>query len=241
VNCDDLPDEIVQPLVQLARTLVNSARAHRDHSLAEHEEDVLSAWRAVAPVVLKAVLQLATTGLEDNARPLAARCPGCDQRQGVQSQRKRQVQTRLGPIDLQRWWHHCWKCGHGWSPPDQALGLAAYQQTSSGLARWEAALGAVTTFREAAGLLADLAGVHVGSETLRTQAERIGTELESQERAAMASVEQTHEPPVGEHDPATGMLVIETDGVMVRYRDRHLDGAPVEGDWHEVKVGLAGG
>jgi hypothetical protein len=36
------------------------------------------------------------------------------------------------------------------------------------------------------------------------------------------------------------MLVIETDGVMVRYRDRHLDGAPVEGDWHEVKVGLAG-
>jgi hypothetical protein len=37
------------------------------------------------------------------------------------------------------------------------------------------------------------------------------------------------------------MLVIETDGVMVRYRDRHLNGAPVEGDWHEVKVGLAGG
>ena len=35
--------------------------------------------------------------------------------------------------------------------------------------------------------------------------------------------------------------MIETDGVMVRYRDRHLDGAPVEGDWHEVKVGLAGG
>ena len=38
-----------------------------------------------------------------------------------------------------------------------------------------------------------------------------------------------------------GVLVVETDGVMVRYRDRHLDGALVEGDWHEVKLGLAGG
>jgi hypothetical protein len=41
--------------------------------------------------------------------------------------------------------------------------------------------------------------------------------------------------------PAAGVLVVETDRVMVRYRDRHLDGAVVEGDWHEVKLGLAGG
>jgi hypothetical protein len=119
--------------------------------------------------------------------------------------------------------------------------LAPYQQTSDGLARWEAALGAITTFREAAKLLADLAGVQVGSETLRTQAERVGTELEGQQRRTMAYVDQMHEPRTDEHDPAPGMLVVETDGVMVRYRDRHLDGALVEGDWHEVKLGLVGG
>jgi hypothetical protein len=241
VNTDDLPEEIVQPLVQLGRALLSHARAHRDTSLAEHEDGVLAAWRVVAPLLLEGVLQLATTGLEKTARPLASRCPGCEQRRGVQSQRKRQVQTRLGPIRLKRWWHHCWKCGHGWSPPDQALGLAAYQQTSTGLVRWQAALGAVTTFREAARLLGDLAGVEVGSETLRTHAERIGTELEGRQRAAMADVEQTHEPPAGEHDPAPGVLVIETDGVMVRYRDRQLDGGLVDSDWHEVKVGVAGG
>jgi len=241
VNPDDLPDEIVQPLLQLGRALMTHTRAHRDTKLAEHEDGVLAAWRLVAPVLLEGVLQLATSGLEQTARPLASRCPHCDKRQGVQSQRKRQLQTRLGPIRLKRWWHHCWTCGHGWSPPDQALGLAPYQQTSTGLARWQAALGAVTTFREAARLLGDLAGVEVGSETLRTQAERIGTELEGQERAAMAEVEQTHEPSVEEHDPAPGLLVIETDGVMVRYRDRHLDGTLIDGDWHEVKVGLAGG
>jgi hypothetical protein len=131
----------------------------------------------------------------------------------VQSRRTRQVQTRLGPIRVHRWWHQCWPCARGWSPPHQALDLAPYQQTSPGLARWEAALGAVTTFREAARLLADLAGVQVGSETLRTQAERVGTELEGQQRASMACVEQTHEPPAAEYDLAPGTLVVETDGV----------------------------
>ena len=241
MNPSDLPDEIVQPLAELGCALLQHARAHRDRSLGEHEDGVLGALRTAAPGLLEAVLQLATTGLEANARPLAARCPGCQRRRGVQSRRRRQVQTRLGPIRFERWWHQCWACARGWSPSDQALEVAPYQQTSAGLARWEAALGAITTFREAARLLADLAGVQVGSETLRTQAERIGTELEGQHRAAMAYVEHAHEAPAAEHAPAPGTLVVETDGVMVRYRDRHLDGALVEGDWHEVRLGVVGG
>src|SRR5258708_4767904 len=240
-DADDLPGGSVQPLGRRGRGPMTHARANRGGRLGEHEEGVLAAWRAAAPAVLEAVLQVATSGLEHNARPSAARCPGCQHRRGVQSQRTRQVQTRLGPIRLRRWWHHCWVCSRGWSPPDQALGLAPYQQTSTGLAHWHAALGAVTTFREAARLLSELAGVHVGSETLRTQAERIGTELEGQQRAVMAQVAEAHEVPEAERDPACGVLVVETDGVMVRYRDRHLDGALVEGDWHEVKLGLVGG
>jgi hypothetical protein len=188
----DLPAEIVQPLMQLGRVLVTHARAHRDSGLDQHEQGMLAAWRGAAPALLEAVLQMATSGLQDNARPIAARCPGCQQRRSVQSPRGRQVQTRLGPIRLRRWWHHCWACARGWSPPDQAL---PYQHTSTGLARWRAALGAVTTFREAAKLLAELAGVQVGSETLRTQAERIGTEFEGQQRTARTSKKRTNRQP----------------------------------------------
>jgi hypothetical protein len=188
------------------------------------------------------MLTSATGGLNATARAVQARCPGCQQRRPVQSRRTRQLQTRLGAIRIERPWHHCRGCGHGWSPSDQALGLAAYQQTSSGLARWEAQLGAITTFSEAAMLLAELAGVQVGTETLRVQAERVGTELEGQQRAAMAYVEAHHEPIPSEADPAPGRLVVETDGVMVRYRDRHLDGTRIEDDdWHEVKLGVVGG
>jgi hypothetical protein len=89
--------------------------------------------------------------------------------------------------------------------------------------------------------LSELAGVQVGTETLRTHAERIGTELEGQQRAAMTHVATEHEPRAAEHDPAPGLLVVETDGVMVRYRDRHLDGAVQDGDWHEVRLGLVAG
>jgi hypothetical protein len=142
---------------------------------------------------------------------------------------------------MERPWHHCEACGHGWSPSDQALGLAAHQQTSAGLAQWQARLAAITTCSEAARLLAELTGVQVGTETLRTQAERVGTALERQQRQAMAHVEAEHEPPATESDPASGTLVVETDGVWVRYRDRHLDGEPIEGDWHEVKLGVVGG
>jgi hypothetical protein len=237
----DLPVEMIPVLLALGRALNAHARAHRDARLEVHEQGVLDAWRAVAPQLLAAVVQHATTGLESRARAVRAACPWCQQRQPVHSRRRRQVQTRLGPIGFERPWHQCPSCRRGWSPSDTALGVDAAQQTSVGLARWEARLGAVTTFREAQALLADLAGVEVGVETLRTQTERLGTALEGQQRAAMAQVEATHEPPAEQHDSAEGVLVIETDGVMVRYRDRHLDGQPIDGDWHEVKLGLAGG
>src|SRR5579884_169685 len=197
VGTDDLPAEIVQPLVEFGRALLQHARGHRDGSLAEHEAGVPVVWRTAAPALLEAVLRLATTGLESSARPLAARCPGCQQRRGVHSRRVRQVQTRLGAIRRERWWHQCWACAHRWSVADQALGLAPDQQTSPGLARWLATLGAVTTFREAARLLAELAGVQVGHETLRQHAEWLGTDLEGQQRAAMEHVEATQEPPDG--------------------------------------------
>ena len=43
INTDDLTPEIVQPLVELNIALVTHARAHRDRSLAEHEDSLLAA------------------------------------------------------------------------------------------------------------------------------------------------------------------------------------------------------
>jgi len=58
----------------------------------------------------------------------------------------------------------------------------------------------------------------------------------------MAHVAATQEPPL--HYAPVGddhVLLVEADGVMARYRSRHLDGTLIEGEWHEIKLGLAGG
>jgi hypothetical protein len=117
--------------------------------------------------------------------------------------------------------------------PDASSGRVSADEY--GLAQWEAVLGAVTTFREAARLWPSWP---VCTWAARRCARKLnaGTELEGQQRRTMTYVDQAHESPA-----APGMRMVETDGVMVRYRDRHLDGALVEGDWHEVKLGLVGG
>src|SRR6266542_235664 len=161
----------------------------------------------------------------------------------VRRRRKpRTMNSRCGTVHIPRVRLTCRGCGHGWLPLQSALALGAKQRTSGGLQRWEALLGGLTIFAEAAQLLETLAGVQVGTETLRTHAEAAGTELEGEQRAAMARVQATHEPPTGYAPVAeTQTLVVETDGVMARYRDRHLDGTLIEGEWHEIKLGLVGG
>src|SRR5712692_9220479 len=96
---DDLPDEIVQPLLQLGRALIRHARTHRDTSLAEHEDGVLAAWRRVSPVLLEAVLQVATTGLENNARPIKARCRAISSAEGCSRNASVRCRCDWGPFD----------------------------------------------------------------------------------------------------------------------------------------------
>jgi len=98
------------------------------------------------------------------------------------------------------------------------------------LRTWLVELGAKTSFADAAGLLERLTGLSVAPETVRLHTEGTGIELEEAHQAATAEVQRTGESAEAV-DPAPGMLVVETDGVMVRY----LNG------WHEVKLGLVGG
>lgn len=75
-----------------------------------------------------------------------------------------------------------------------------------------------------------LTGQSVAAETIRQQTEQVGTTLEVQQQADIAQVQQTGEAAVPV-DPAPGTLLVEADGVMVRYRD----------GWHEAKVGVIAG
>src|SRR5262249_48894418 len=128
--------------------------------------------------------------------------------------------------------YRCGPCHQTWSAADRTLGLAARQRTSAGLAAWEADVAGRTTFREAAGLAGTPGGRAGGGGTAPAPAGEPGTRMGGQERPA-----REEPPPNAPHDPAPGVLVVEADGVLVRYRDVGRDGSP----WHEVKLGIVGG
>jgi hypothetical protein len=238
LELNDLPPQIVPAVEAFASRLSMHVRRSRDASLEVHEQGVLDAWRAASGAILGGVVSAATTGADPQARPPRSACPRCGRGCPALRWRPRSVDTRLGGLVFSRTRYRCRPCCQTWSAADRTLGLAPRQRTSAGLAAWEADVAGRTTFREAAELLAKLAGVRVGSETLRGHAERVGTELEGQQQRAVAHVQATQEPlPESPREPAPGVLVVEADGVLVRYRDLGRDGSP----WHEVKLGIVGG
>lgn len=225
-----IPARIVAITEELASSLGAWCGEGRGRDLATHEAAVLERVRGVLGRLLGAVLVEATPGLDREQRWGKTACPGCARATGPGGWRERTLATRCGSVTVPTLRYRCADCGRGWSGLETTLGVPARARMSAGLEAWAARLGGVTDFREAAELLAEYTGVALGAETVRRQTERVGAALADAEDAVLATVEQTREP-VGHIDPAPGDLVVELDGVMVRYQD----------GWHEVKVGVVGG
>ena len=225
-----IPASIVAITEELASSLATWCGEGRGQPLGAHEAAVLERVRGVLGRLLGAVLAETTAGLDRGQRWGKTACPGCGGTTAPGRWRERTLATRCGTVVLATLRYHCEPCGHGWSGLETVLEVSPRARMSPGLQEWVAHLGGVTDFREASGLLAEYTGVELGTETVRRHSRRVGTALADAEDAALTAVEQTREP-VGQIDPAPGELVVELDGVMVRYQD----------GWHEVKVGAVGG
>ncbi len=237
---DDLPPGIVAGLHALGQRLHEHLLQHRDQRLEVHEQGALDAWYAERGGLLAALLSAATTGADaGSGRPPRSRCPHCERSCAAERWRERTVLTRLGPVQFRRTLYHCAPCAQRWSQADRTLGLAAGQRTSAGLSAWAARQAARTSFAEAAAALEELTGIGLGTETVRTHAEQAGTALDATQQDLQGQIELTQAVPEPLQDPAPGLLVVETDGVMVRYLCPPSCGC-TEG-WHEVKLGVVGG
>jgi hypothetical protein len=232
---DTLREQMLASATDAVNALCTFAQDQPMADFDAREERVLEVGRRLQATWLG---QLASA-----AGPRSPACPKCGVHSlnAIRRRRKpRTMNSRCGTVHIPRVRLTCRACGHSWLPLQAALGVGAQQRTSGGLQHWEALVGGLTIFAEAAQLLEILAGVQVGTETVRTHAEAAGTELEGEQRAAIAQVQATQEPPKG-YAPVAETLVVEADGVMARYRDHHLDGTLIEGEWHEIKLGLVGG
>lgn len=224
------PSRIVAVLVEAAQDLERWARRHRRATLAEHEQGVLRIFRGLMGEALGAVLSRALELDQPVARRVRAACTGCGRKRKPHSWRRRQLLSVCGAVGIERPYYYCGACRRGRSPADETLGLGAYQALSAGCGQWLALVGGLEPFRPAAALLEELTGLGVGSETVRTHAEAAGGLLDLCRQQAAAQVLAEREP-AGPVDPAAGVLVVQADGLHLRYLD----------DWHEVKVGLVSG
>ena len=226
-----IPERIVAALEALGEALAAWCAEGRDRDLEAHERAVLERVRAALPRLLRAVIEDATSGLHPRLAGARQACPDCGAKVAPHgAPRPRQVLTRCGTLDLARPYYHCGRCRRGWSVVETTLGLDERARISVGLRAWAARLGAATDFREAAELLAELAGLELGAETVRRHTEALGAAVRVAEDAAVARVERTREPAEAV-EASPGALLVEADGTMIRY----LDG------WHEVKAGLVAG
>jgi hypothetical protein len=225
-----LPEQIVAVVTRLAEDLAGWCVQGRDRPLAEHEEAVLARVRAALPLLLQAVVAVATSQLDPRLARARAACPRCGRKATPHQVRTRQLVTTCGTVTLERPWHRCGGCGHGWSVAETVLGVSPHARVSAGLEPWLVRLGATTDFREAAAVLAELTGLALSGETIRRHTVAAGQALAAEQSAAIAQVERTREAAEAV-DPAPGLLLVETDGALLRY----LDG------WHEVKLGLVAG
>src|SRR5215210_1720592 len=144
-----LPPAMVAGLEALGTELVSWAETHRDSTLADQEQAVLTQVRAALPHLLAAVLTRSTRQLGPGLRRTPEPCPACGQRCRVQSWRRRQMTTICGRVAWERPWYVCRPCGRGWSPVDSTLAVAPRARLSAGLQEWLARLGAELDFAEA--------------------------------------------------------------------------------------------
>src|SRR6202023_211725 len=142
---------------------------------------------ALELAVRQQALQLAGAAVEqrlnaDTSDERGSRTPcDCGQEARLVGRRSKQVQSVLGPLQLERAYYHCSFCGHGFCPRDQHLGIEN-TSLSPALTRMVGTVGAMVSFQEGSELLTELAGVAVDAKQVERTAEALGKQIAEDER-----------------------------------------------------------
>jgi hypothetical protein len=189
--------------------------------LATAEGVVRDGVLALGGRLLAAGLACRGTGKAGPRRP----CP-CGGQATCEGYRPKTVQTLVGWIELRRAYYACPACGQGQAPLDATLGVAR-DSHSPGVRRLACRFGALLPFAQAATTLAEAAGIHLGTSTVRTVTEAVGAQQERTIAAAVTAAWATGLPPAA--GPPPDRVYVAMDGVRILGTD---------GAGREVKVGV---
>lgn len=154
----------------------------------------------------------------------------CGERGRYKGEQERQQETLVGPFRYRRGYWYCHRCGRGWYPMDEALGVSG-GQFSSKLELAMSLLGVGFAYRSAAQALDTLVGVQVSANSVERVVKRRGSTLDAHYRAVEARLLRGEEGALSGAPAERGekrAWVVELDAADALFRD----------GWHEVKVGV---
>jgi hypothetical protein len=223
-----LSDEIIEDLGRgFVSVLKRNAAELVEGDLDSIERVVQAMGRNIlGPVVQQVVRSIAAAGPDE--RPV---CAGCKKpMRPVDYQRPRELVGLVGDFGLTRAYYYCDACDEGFAPLDELLGIGP-GCLSPRLQRVACFFGIDDSFQDAATALGETMQIELHREVPRRVTEGVGEVAEAEEQAAMALAQAGKEPLAKEMVSATSStLLVEVDGAMVH---------EVDGQWHEVKSGLA--
>lgn len=145
------------------------------------------------------------------------------------SYRAKTIDTVPGPVRVDRAWYHCHQCRHGLAPRDAELGTARASM-SPGLAKMTAQAATAVPFAQAAGLLAELAGIGLTTKRVERSAEATGTAAAKAARTQADAIRSRQVVPLPPPAPPPDMLYIAVDGTGVPMTAAETQGRPGKGE-----------
>jgi hypothetical protein len=179
---------------------------------------------AVGHEVFVRLLQGYGTGKQGTA--VGCGCGGTRRWVGMRARTLRDLMNR--EVTLERAYYYCARCGQGWLPLDETLGMTSAQVTPA-LQEVAVSCGSVAPPEEAAELLTLVAGIALSPKSIERYTKTVGAAVERavDARAAGVQADTTPEPRPAATPPARRVYNLQLDGGMLRMRD---------GTFREVKL-----
>ncbi len=138
----------------------------------------------------------------------------CGEKARYVERRRKNFETVLGTLRLERAYYHCWYCEQGFCPRDHRLGVNK-TSLSPALRRMTATVGSTTSFQEGSDLLWELAAVRVDAKQVERVSEALGREIAEDEKHFI----EPSSPPL-----TASTLYLSMDGTGVPMRKSELAG-----------------
>lgn len=176
-------------------------------------------------------------GIAAREKSEASACPRCGGEVVSEGKRPVRMHTSMGDVGYERRYRGCRRCGHGFCPLDESVGLDA-QHNSPAFQRMVSLAGAVAPFEKAGELLREIGSIPISAKKVEAVTEAIGARAEARMKERQQRAGMGLEKPAG---PPPKRLYVEVDGTTVPMRcegERAPDQrTPGKVEYKEVKLG----